>query len=727
MTVCTDCGGTVIEYDAAAGNGFCVNCGTVVEENTIVNEVTFGETSTGAAMVQGTFVGQGATRARMGGMFGNRGNTESREQTIANASRKIQQVATALRLSEVVALAATRLYTLAVEHKFTKGRKSMNVVAVCLYVACRQKETRNYMLIDFSDLLQVNVFELGHTYLQLVQTLNLRLPLVDPSHYISRFAALLEFGDETHQVAMDAVRLVQRFDRDWMTKGRRPAGICGACLLLAARMNNFRRSVAEIVQVVKIADTTLKKRLDEFRKTPSGALTLADFRTVWLEEEMDPPAYTKGKEKEEKERLLQENGGVLPDEKEKGKSKGKGKGKKKKRKREEDEEEDAEASPAPEATAGPSQEPQPHPPPIDPALLNQGILAGTAEPLPLFLPDNTDDIQFGMSHPSTDPPIDPALLEPEPERTLVNPISPTQKAAVDDDPPPDKTLSLPERPSSPLDETVTAAVEQEVTEFLTTAQSTLLKSALDEAERRRHEHFTGDDELLGLDEEELDQFILTEEEVKIKERVWVEMNRDYLEALAAKAEQQESEEKQKKPRKVRIPPDASFLPFLSAWYLSLFRRKTNNKPRDASTPHGSTAAESVRNLIKKNPKYSKRINYNALKDLFTNDASSSFQMPSEEDGKDDEGLYTFDDKDDGEGMLIVEEEGGGGVGQARPPKAKSRSASLVPGIAASVPGVGEDVPDAADDEDAEGEEDVEEAGSDKDDAYGEWDVYEQEV
>lgn len=60
-----------------------------------------------------------------------------------------------MRLSEVVQLSATRMYTLAVEHKFTKGRKSMNVVAVCLYVACRQKETRNYMLIDFSDLLQV--------------------------------------------------------------------------------------------------------------------------------------------------------------------------------------------------------------------------------------------------------------------------------------------------------------------------------------------------------------------------------------------------------------------------------------------------------------------------------------------------------------------------------------------------------------------------------------------
>lgn len=94
--------------------------------------------------------------ARMSGPFGNRGPGDSREQTIANANRKIQNIASILRLSEVVCLAATRLYTLAVEHRFTKGRKSLNVVAVCLYVACRQKETRHYMLIDFSDLLQVS-------------------------------------------------------------------------------------------------------------------------------------------------------------------------------------------------------------------------------------------------------------------------------------------------------------------------------------------------------------------------------------------------------------------------------------------------------------------------------------------------------------------------------------------------------------------------------------------
>ena len=164
--------------------------------------------------------------------------------------------------------------------------------------------------------------------------------------------------------------------------------------------------------------------------------------------------------------------------------------------------------------------------------------------------------------------------------------------------------------------------------------------------------------------------------------------------------------------------------------LSLQRRKGNNKPRDASTPSGSTAAESVRNLIKKNPKYSKRINYNALKDLFTDDGST-FQMAAGDDDKEDDEdtqLYTMDDKSDGEGMLIVEEAGGGGVGQSRP--AKSRSTSLVPNIGAASSGVGMAVgagdADGDDEEDAEGEEDVEE-DADKEEPYAEWDAYEQEV
>lgn len=42
---------------------------------------------------------------------------------------------------------------------------------------------------------------------------------------------------------MIALRLVQRMKRDWIDVGRRPTGLCGAALLLAARFHNFNRLV----------------------------------------------------------------------------------------------------------------------------------------------------------------------------------------------------------------------------------------------------------------------------------------------------------------------------------------------------------------------------------------------------------------------------------------------------------------------------------------------------
>ena len=377
------------------------------------------------------------------------------------------------------------------------------------------------MLIDFSDLLQVkphftlllsstqsysqvNVFELGHTYLQLVQTLNLRLPLVDPSHYISRFAALLEFGDETHKVATDAIRLVQRFDRDWMTKGRRPAGICGACLLLAARMNNFRRSVEEIVQVVKIADTTLRKRLKEFKETPSGALTLTDFRTVWLEEEMDPPAFIKGKEKERATKGAETDQEACE---ETGRTRMRpSKADKRKRKRRRVNESDEEVG----GEVLPEDVPHPY---LDPALFNTGILAGTTQPEPLFLPEPGEHIRDSQTVPAL-------LVGQPPEDSIVLPSSQAVNSGSVAD------------IVSPLEVEVNNLLTEEVAEFLLNNQGAQLSAVLNEASERRIAAIQPVDELAGLDEEELDQFLMTEEEVRIKERVWVEMNQDYLEAIA---------------------------------------------------------------------------------------------------------------------------------------------------------------------------------------------------
>ena len=81
---------------------------------------------------------------------------------------------------------------------------------------------------------------------------------------------------------MCALRLVQRMKRDWIQTGRRPSGICGAALLIAARVHGFRRTQREVVRVVRICDVTLRRRLVEFAETPVGALTARELDTGML-------------------------------------------------------------------------------------------------------------------------------------------------------------------------------------------------------------------------------------------------------------------------------------------------------------------------------------------------------------------------------------------------------------------------------------------------------------
>ena len=285
---CDSCGSTDIEHHESRGSLVCASCGKVLEENSIISEVTFQDTAGGQSSVVGRFVGSTGATSVGGGLAGY--GKESRDITIANGRARITELAAQLKLNPHHVDFAVRLFMLAVQHNFVQGRKTQNVCSACLYIVCRREKTP-HLLIDFSDVIQTNVFVLGQTFLKLVRQLKITVPLIDPSLYIHRFASKLEFEGKTHAVAMTAVRLVGRMNRDWIQTGRRPAGICGACLLIAARMHNFRRSQKEVIKVVHVCDTTLRNRVDEFADTPTSALTSSEFETIDLDDECEPPAF----------------------------------------------------------------------------------------------------------------------------------------------------------------------------------------------------------------------------------------------------------------------------------------------------------------------------------------------------------------------------------------------------------------------------------------------------
>ncbi|KAF6013651.1 hypothetical protein HII12_001633 [Brettanomyces bruxellensis] len=296
---CKVCGNTEFtrEYHTASSDLACTKCGTVLEENPIVSEVTFAETSNGGAMIQGSFVGSDQAHANFGN---NRGSLDSREQTLANGRKRIKNVASALGIQDYISDAAYQWFQLALTNNFVQGRRSQNVVAACLYIACRKEKT-HHMLIDFSSRLQVSVFAVGATFLKMVKALHITdLPLIDPSLFIQHFADKLDFGRAKLKVINDALKLARRMDDNWLYEGRRPSGIAGACILLAARMNNFHRTHSEIVAVSHVGTSTIQKRLWEFQKTYSSNLSIEKFRKNEKVRASLPPSFIKDRTIEKK-------------------------------------------------------------------------------------------------------------------------------------------------------------------------------------------------------------------------------------------------------------------------------------------------------------------------------------------------------------------------------------------------------------------------------------------
>lgn len=279
--------------------------GNVIERGGIVNAVDFSNSGT-KSTVYGSFFDKNAPNS---GFFAGNKNllSESGQLRLYKAYKLIEQIASKLSLPQTLAESAKKLYKIAkldFDKNFVQGRQTKHVAAVVLYIVCRL-EQKPHLLIDFADVLQTSLYSLGSTYLKLIKKIKnnmnkLDLPLIDPSLFIHRFCAKLDFGGKTQVVATTALRMLQSMKRDWISTGRRPAGLWGAAILISARYHGFRRSTHQIVKVVKVCHETIRKRLQEFKKTSVAQLTMEEFEAIKdsdLKENdkygMDPPAFIK--------------------------------------------------------------------------------------------------------------------------------------------------------------------------------------------------------------------------------------------------------------------------------------------------------------------------------------------------------------------------------------------------------------------------------------------------
>ncbi|XP_028914701.1 transcription factor IIIB 90 kDa subunit isoform X1 [Ornithorhynchus anatinus] len=567
--VCRGCGCTDIELDPARGDAVCTACGSVLEDNIIVSEVQFVENSAGGASALGQFVsldGAGKTPSLGGGFHVNLGK-ESRAQTLQNGKRQIHHLGNQLQLNQHCLDTAFNFFKMAVSKHLTRGRKMTHVIAACLYLVCRTEGTP-HMLLDLSDLLQVNVYVLGKTFLLLARELCINAPAIDPCLYIPRFAHMLEFGDKNHEVSMTALRLLQRMKRDWMHTGRRPSGLCGAALLVAARMHDFRRTVKEVIRVVKVCESTLRKRLTEFEDTPTSQLTIDEFMKIDLEGECDPPSFTAGQRKLKIKQLEQALSKKLEDV------------------------EDVEG----EISSYQDE--------IEIELENsrpkvKGALASYAKDNSV---DDNTAIIFGEEE-AEDEELEAAANHLN--KDFYSELLDRDRLNHEGDPEPGP--AEPVRPPAlecllgPLPTAASLGITESIKECIS-------------AKERDPNENSGDGELdlSGIDDSEIDRYILNDNEAQIKAELWMKENAEYL--------------KEQKEKEARIAKEKE---------LGIYKEHKPKKSSKKREPiQASTAGEAIEKMLEQK-KISSKINYNVLKDLNSKGSSTpkrEVEGPEEDSG-----------------------------------------------------------------------------------------------
>ena len=461
---------------------------------------------------------------------------------------------------------------------------------------------------------------------------------INPEDLILRFAQRSEFGSETMKVANDAVRIVQRMKRDWMTPGRRPAGICGAALIIASRMNNFRRTTREMVYIVKVNEMTIAKRLDEFKVLESSGLTVEEFRNIDLEHNADPPSF------------YQKKGG----------------NKKRKRKQKhvefDDDGDDLGDAPTPSradteipigitnpqlntpnATQHAEADKQSMPPPpipIDPSIVTGATAPqqtmqiriqtesrdeASAEqsmeedqtPKATVSQNRSHDLnQLRTASPSPSGPSTKQTPEPSVKRKRGRPPRKDSVQAIEDE------IQIAAALTDPFSLSTSALQSAADTATRTTPPLTESQSTNGPTQPAREiptSTIIGEDEF--EDDPEVINCLLGPEEVAIKTRIWTSINADWLRAQAAKKMKHEiavangtyKPRKTRQRRRRRIGDLRQYATEMGAgWEQRL----------ESGEGLADSAAEAVGLMLKKRA-YSNKINYEALKDVYTPSSSGS--------------------------------------------------------------------------------------------------------
>ncbi len=187
----------------------------------------------------------------------------SQSRNLMLAMSELQRLSEILHMPSSVVDMASIIYRKTLNEGLVRGRSIGGMVAGALYAAVRFTKVPR-TLKEISEASQRTQKEIARSYGVIVRNLEMRMPIDDPTDYVTKIAEKAKVSSDVEGLA---IKLIKEAKRKFATTGKDPSGLAAAALYISAKMLKEKITQSRLAKAADVTEVTVRNRKRDLMKS----------------------------------------------------------------------------------------------------------------------------------------------------------------------------------------------------------------------------------------------------------------------------------------------------------------------------------------------------------------------------------------------------------------------------------------------------------------------------
>jgi transcription initiation factor TFIIB len=187
----------------------------------------------------------------------------SQSRNLMLALSELQRLSEILHIPTSIQELASIIYRKTLNEGLVRGRSIGGMVAGALYASIRFTKLPR-TLKEISEASQRTQKEIARSYGVIVRNLEMRMPIDDPTDYVTKIAAKAKVSSEVEGLA---IKLIEEAKKKYATTGKDPSGLAAAALYIASKMRKEKVTQSRLAKAAEVTEVTVRNRKRDLMKS----------------------------------------------------------------------------------------------------------------------------------------------------------------------------------------------------------------------------------------------------------------------------------------------------------------------------------------------------------------------------------------------------------------------------------------------------------------------------